>query len=200
MTNQTRQIISAYAVPPVPAKLAHFVFKTARFTEMSEWYANVLGAKAAFENEQLCFMTYDEEHHRIGIINVPKTTEKLSHTDAGLEHIAFTYSELGQLLYTYLRLREDGIEPFWTINHGPTISFYYYDPDHNKIELQYDVFSTSEDLDSFFKSGAYEENFIGIIFKPDEMITRYEAGMPIEELTKRPKLPADSSPWDMVRT
>ena len=30
---------------------------------------------------------------------------------------------------------------------------------------------------------------MGIIFDPEEMIRKYEAGVPFEELVKRPKLP-----------
>ena len=33
-------------------------------------------------------------------------------------------------------LKAEGIEPFWCINHGPTISMYFKDPDANRVELQ----------------------------------------------------------------
>jgi catechol-2,3-dioxygenase len=54
----------------------------------------------------------------------------------GLEHIAATYGSLGELLATYRRLATHRIEPYWSINHGPTISLYYKDPDGNRLELQ----------------------------------------------------------------
>lgn len=45
----------------------------------------------------------------------------------------------------------------------------------------------------------YRENFMGIIFDPEEMLVRYEAGDPIAQLVKRPSLPPGMTPWDMFR-
>lgn len=190
-------LASAYPDPIKPAKLAHVVIRSPRFAESCAWWSKVLDAKPSFENEQLSFMTYDSEHHRIGIINMPQLSDQ-DMTKAGAEHISFTYNELGELLATYRRLKRDDIEPFWTINHGPTVSMYYRDPDGTKVELQYDVFD-DEGTERFFASGAYEENFMGIVFDPESMIADYEAGRPLEEITARPKLPEGMTPWDMHR-
>jgi catechol 2,3-dioxygenase-like lactoylglutathione lyase family enzyme len=185
-------------VRPVPSKLAHIVLRTPRFDAMKEFYATILGAAPAFENDQVCFMTYDEEHHRIGLINWPQLND-CDETRAGMEHVAFTYADLPTLLNAYIYNKKRGIEPFWAINHGPTISLYYRDPDGNKIELQYDVFHRPEALEAFFASGAYEENFMGIIFDPEKMVADYQAGATIETLTRRGPLPDGMTPWDMVR-
>ena len=187
-----------YPKPVKPRKLAHVVIRTPRYAESVKWWATVLDASPSYENDQLSFMTYDDEHHRIGIINMPNLTEQ-SPATAGVEHIAFTFEELGELLATYKRLKGEGIVPFWTINHGPTISMYYRDPDRNKVELQYDVFKTKEGVDAFFASGAYEENFMGIIFDVDQTVADYEAGVLMETLVKRPPLPPGKNPWDMLR-
>ena len=98
---------------------------------------------------------------------------------------------------TYGRLATHGIEPYWSINHGPTISLYYKDPDGNRLELQYDVFQRAEDLDAFFASGAYADNFMGVRFVPEALIARFEAGEPIEQITARAPLAAGTTPWDM---
>ena len=195
---QVRDLERAYPGPVKPSKLAHVVIRTPRFRESCAWWSTVLDAKPSYENEQLSFMTYDDEHHRIGIINMPHLKEQ-DFGNAGPEHIAFTYSELGALLATYRRLKKQGIEPFWCINHGPTISMYFRDPDGTKVELQYDVFPDPAGVEAFFASGAYEENFMGIIFDPEEMIAQYEAGRPLEEITARPPLPEGMTPWDMHR-
>jgi len=191
-------LMKTYPAPVSPTKLAHVVIKTSRFEAAKAWYAKALNAHPAYENDQVCFMTYDDEHHRIGIINMPGLADQ-SPGVAGLEHLAFTFADLGQLLATYQRLKGESITPFWTINHGPTVSFYYKDPDGNKVELQYDVFPTVPEIDAFFASGAYDENFMGIIIDADELLARYEAGEPLESLTKRPPLPEGLGPWDMLR-
>ncbi len=147
----------------------------------------------------LCFLTYDDEHHRIGLISRPEV-ERASETSAGLEHIAFTFSSLERLLATFRRLKHAGITPYWSINHGPTVSIYYKDPDGNRVEMQYDVFEHTEHLEAFFGGGAYLENFIGIRFDPEEMIRRYESGEPLQSIISRPALPKGLLPWNMLVT
>jgi catechol 2,3-dioxygenase-like lactoylglutathione lyase family enzyme len=187
-----------YPRPVPPSKLSHVVIRTSRYQQSRAWYATVLSAAPAYENEQLCFMTYDDEHHRVGLINMPQLADGVPGAN-GIEHFAFTFDELGQLLATYRRLKAAGIEPFWTINHGPTISMYYRDPDGNKVELQYDVLRTPQEVNAFFGSGKYEENFMGIIFDADAMARDFEAGLPLGKLTERPALPQGMTPWDMHR-
>jgi len=185
--------------PPRPAKLSHIVVRTGDVARLKSWYLTLLTARVSFENESLCFMTYDDEHHRLGIVQLPGVSSAAAPPSTpGLEHVSFTYADLGQLLANYRRLKQLGIEPFWTINHGPTISMYYRDPDGNKVELQVDVFQTAEEVNAFLER-YYPENFMGIIFDPEEMIRKYEAGVPIAELYRRPKLPEGMTPWDMLR-
>jgi hypothetical protein len=75
---------------------------------------------------------------------------------------------------------------------------YYRDPDRNSVEFQYDVFATAEQANHFIEQN-YAENFMGIIFNPQEMIQKFEAGVSLDEILKRPKLPAGKTPWDMHR-
>ena len=199
MPDATRNLDASFPKPVKPIKLAHVVIRTPRFSESCAWWSKVLDAAPSYQNAQLNFMTYDDEHHRIGIINQPDLQAQDA-TKAGVEHVAFTYDSLGALLATYRRLKREGIEPFWTINHGPTISMYYRDPDGTKVELQHDVFPDPQAVEAFFASGAYDENFMGINFDPEAMILDYESGRPIEEIVKRPRLPSGMSPWEMLRT
>jgi catechol 2,3-dioxygenase-like lactoylglutathione lyase family enzyme len=184
---------------PSPAKLSHIVIRTGNLARVKSWYLTLLAAHVSFENDTVCFMTYDDEHHRVGMVQLPgMSAEAPAALFAGLEHVSFTYSDLGKLLANYRRLKGLGIEPFWTINHGPTISMYYRDPDGNKVELQVDVFATGGEVNDFLAE-QYPENFMGIIFDPEEMIRRFEDGVPIQELYRRPKLPPGMTPWDMHR-
>lgn len=181
-----------------PARLAHFVRKTSRFGEMVEWYRKVLEAEIVYSNEMLAFLTYDDEHHRVAIIAIPGLIDPPPNA-SGTDHIAFTYDSLDDLLHTYKRLKKAGIEPFWAINHGPTLSLYYKDPDGNSIETQIDTFATLEDIEEWFRGGSFQENPIGVIFDPDELVERYEAGAPFSELVERPPLPEGKTPFDMLR-
>ena len=168
-----------------PAKLAHVVFRSGRLAAMRDWYCNVLEAHVAFENDFIVFLTYDDEHHRVAIVDTG-ASEAPPPTASGVEHVAFTYAALDDLIGTYERLKGQGIEPYWSINHGPTTSCYYRDPDGNQVELQIDNFESIHALHDWFRSGAFAENPIGVEFDPDELVAKFRAGVPQEELVRRP--------------
>jgi catechol-2,3-dioxygenase len=168
-----------------PMKFAHIVYRTGRLPEMRDWYCTVLEAHVAFENDFIAFLTYDDEHHRVAIVNTGGTDQRSS-TAPGVEHVAFTYGSLGDLLDTYERLKGLGITPYWTINHGPTTSMYYRDPDGNQVELQVDNFDRVEALHAWFRSGAFADNPIGVEFDPLDLVAGYRAGVPTAELLRRP--------------
>ena len=181
-----------------PVQLAHIVRRTSRFDAMLAWYQTVLGADVVHSDGMLAFLTYDSEHHRIAIANIPGLEDQPPMA-AGTDHVAFTFADLGDLLYTYARLKGEGIEPYWCINHGPTTSMYYKDPDGNRVELQIDNYPTAEEANRWMRSGEFAANPIGVVFEPDALLARYRAGEPLETLTARPPLPEGTSPFDMLR-
>ena len=194
---QARVLDAENPGPIRPAKFAHVVLKTPNLKRARDWYLTLLQGRVGFENDMVCFVTYDDEHHRVGLLTIPGLVAPPPNA-YGLEHLAFTYGSLGTLLANYRRLKRLRVEPYWTINHGPTISMYYRDPDGNKVETQYDVFATADEATDFINK-YYGENFMGIIFEPEHMAQRYEAGEALESLVKRPPLPPGLTPWDMHR-
>lgn len=185
MQTSTRQNVDqASAVSP--AKLAHIVLRTSRYREMVTFYKQLLAATVTFENEVLTFLTYDDEHHRIAILNVPGLNP-LDPAAAGVHHIAFTYESLGKLISVYETMHRIGIDPVWCTNHGPTTSIYYQDPDGSQLELQVENFDTVEESTEFFHSLAFAENSIGVDFDPAELARRYHAGEPEQALKRRPE-------------
>ena len=166
-----------------PAKFAHAVLATNKLEAMINWYSTVLCAEVVMRTEMLAFLTYDDEHHRIALAAIPGLIDKPRHS-VGLDHLAYTYANIGDLVFTYERLKQAGILPVVTINHGPTTSLYYRDPDGNRVELQIDNFDTLEELHGFFKSDAMRNNPIGVPFDADQLARDYHAGVPEAELKK----------------
>jgi catechol-2,3-dioxygenase len=173
-----------------PVKFAHIVFRTTRKEEMVSWYRTVFEAEPALDNGLLTFLTFDDEHHRIAIVSMPGL-EPHRRDASGMEHCAFTYASLGDLLATFKRLRCAGILPYWCINHGPNLSFYYRDPDGNQVELQIDVFDSREDVEVWYADSDFAANPIGVKFDPDELIRRFDSGESIASLTRRPRIAPD---------
>ena len=168
----------------VPAKFSHFVLRSRCYEKSVAWWRRLLLADVAFANEMLTFMTYDDEHHRIAIANTPDLP-KPPQLGAGVDHVAFTYATLGELLFTYTRLKEEGVEPHWCINHGPTTSLYYRDPEGNRVELQIDNFATERELRSWFAGGAFATNPIGVEFDPAKLLAKYLEGVSESELVQQ---------------
>lgn len=167
-----------------PIKLAHVVFRTSRFAEMINWYKQVLNATPAFESDSIAFLAYDDEHHRIAFINVPGLTEQPA-GQAGVHHVAFTYENLQTLLDNHERLKAMGVEPIWPVNHGPTTSLYYADPDGNQLEFQVDNYDTVEEAGEFFFTDAFATNPIGVDVNPAELRDRLQAGEDQAALKRR---------------
>jgi len=182
-----------------PAKLAHMVLLTRDLPRIRDWYATVLQATVTIEDPMLCFISYDEEHHRIAFVGMPDLPPRAAGPQVGLHHIAFTYRSLDDLLRTYERLKRLGIEPYWPIHHGVTISMYYRDPDGNSVELQVDAFGSMEEAKAYMRSDSFRNNPIGVVYDPEELMRRHRAGEPFESLCRRPPLPPGKRPADMLR-
>ena len=59
--------LSPATQPISPAKFAHFVLRTGQLETMANWYQTVLAARVVFRDERLCFLSYDDEHHRLAL-------------------------------------------------------------------------------------------------------------------------------------
>ena len=168
-----------------PTRLAHVVLRTSKIDELIHWYQTVLCADIVFSDGSIAFLGYDEEHHRIAFIQVPGLQAQ-PHGICGVHHLAFTYASLKELIDTHERLQSVGIEPAWCVNHGPTTSMYYADPDGNQVELQVDNYDSVQEASKFFFSPAFATNPIGVDFDPAELARRFRAGEDEVSLKRRP--------------
>ena len=98
-----------------PSKLAHVVFQTNKFDHMKRFYVQFLGGKIIHENETLAFISYDDEHHRIALLNMPPGSKDKDPHAAGLMHVAFTFDTLKDLCTAYKQRKALGIEPGWCV-------------------------------------------------------------------------------------
>ena len=182
-----------------PVKFAHVVYSTRRFDEMINWYQRVFEAKVVYQNPVLAFLTYDDEHHRFAFANLsaldPASVEAGRRGEVGVNHVAYTYANVGDLLDTYARLKEAGITPYWPVHHGVTLSFYYKDPDGNRMEFQVDCCATVEEANAFMLSKAFAANPVGVEIDPDALLAQYRSGM-VETLLVQPAGPVAQIPLE----
>lgn len=166
---------AAATQPIVPVKMAHLVYRCANRQAMVDWYRQVFQARLVFQDEVLAFISFDDEHHRLAFFNMPELPAKTDHM-VGVHHVAYSYQTIAQVLATYERLKGEGILPSWTINHGPTTSLYYRDPEGNDIELQVDNFTDPADAAAVFESEIFRQNPIGVEFDADALVAQWRAG------------------------
>lgn len=67
-----------------PTRFAHVVLRTNQLGVMTKFYEKFLGAHVVSGNDMLKFLAYDEEHHRIAIVQTPQCQDKIINS-CGLE-------------------------------------------------------------------------------------------------------------------
>jgi catechol-2,3-dioxygenase len=165
-----------------PKKLSHIVLQTNRRREMIDWYCSVLGAEVLFEADRISFISYDDEHHRVAFLDPGPLAEREPNA-AGLNHVAFTFGGLDDLIDNYQRLKELGIHPHRCVNHGVTSSMYYHDPDHNQVELLVDNFATAVEGKNYMRQRSVSDKHpVGVAYDPEDFVARVRGGLRIEEL------------------
>ena len=172
-----------------PSKFAHIVFRTRQFKEMLAWYQLVFDARIQHQNPVLAFLTYDDEHHRFAIVDLEVLQggedQPAARHLSGIDHFAYTYASLSDLLANYELLKENGVLPYWCVHHGVTVSMYYADPDGNQIEFQVDAFASSEELVEFIRGPRFAANPIGVEYDPEDWLVRIRDGAPESEFLER---------------
>ena len=166
-------------------KFAHVVFQTSRPTQMRDWYCAVLDGHTVYQDDALCFVTYDDEHHRVALITPPVQLVRKTPTTASVHHVAYTFGHLDDLLERYELLLAKGVEPAVCIAHGVTTSMYYQDPDGNFVEMQIDNFDKPEDATAYMHGPEYGADSVGPAFDPAALLDARRGGVPIQELTDR---------------
>jgi catechol-2,3-dioxygenase len=177
-----------------PARFVHVVYRTRRFAEMIAWYETVFDARIQYQNPGLAFLTYDDEHHRFAFANLdvmnPQAAEGDQRGLVGVDHVAYTYASLTDLLENYAQLAERGVKPYWCVHHGITVSMYYADPDGNQMEFQVEACASAEEANAFMHGPRMATNPIGVEYDPDDWLARLRAGAPASAfLTRTADLP-----------
>ena len=165
-----------------PSRFVHVVYRTRQFEKMIEWYQAALDCKVRYQNPVLAFLSYDDEHHRIALVNPavvkPEADENDRRGTVGVDHVAYTYESVDELIENYAQLKEKSIVPYWCIHHGVTMSMYYADPDGNQMELQVDAFGSSDEANGYMQGPHFETNPIGVEYDPEEILSAIRSGTP----------------------
>src|SRR6185503_14165206 len=165
-------------------KFHHVNLKTTRLQELIDWYSTLVGAEVLFQYELGAWLSNDDANHRIALLSFPNFVDDPDkETRTGMHHTAFEYESFDDLNDSYLRLRAAGIIPDICLDHGMTFSYYYADPDGNRVELQVDNFGDwARSTDWMRTSEEFKANPIGQFVDPDKVASDRAEGVEFDEI------------------
>jgi len=94
----------------------------------------------------------------------------------GLHHIQLRFPDHEALFDAYRRLAPLDIVPAETDNHGIATSFYYRDPDHNRVELSALNFATLAAVREYTTTDRFRRKPEGEPIDVADLVRRREAG------------------------
>src|SRR6185437_8959257 len=183
----------------VAMRFGEVVLKTNQYEALKSWYSRVLDTKPMFESErkenlepgtmrQMCTIRPYSEFPFTETLAIFDFAELRSndHTVSGMDHFQMQFASIDHLFDRYEALAAQGIVPTRSANHGPSTSFYYRDPDGNRVELSVKNYATEAETLVFMQSEAFRRNPAGIDVDPAEYVGRYRKGVSLEELRRIP--------------
>jgi catechol 2,3-dioxygenase len=164
--------------------LHHVNLTTTRLKEMIDWYGAVTGMTVCHLAPVGAWLSNDSANHRLGLLAFPWVSDdKAKEAHTGLHHIALEFGSFQGLFANYARLRDIGVTPTLSLDHGLTTSMYYHDPDSNLVELQVDNFGDWGKSKHWMQtSPEFEANPIGVFFDPEPVNSTFLSGQSASDL------------------
>ena len=171
---------------PKPARFAHVTLQSYDLKRLKDWYCSVFGLEVLAENERAVIATYDEEHHRFALVQMAGKPPAGERPPSNLKHVAYAYDSLQDLFEQYRHMKHLGCMPVECVNHGPTLSFYYEDPDGNGVEFFVDRFDTMAQSKAFMASEPFQKNLFGYRVDPEALLAQHDSGASKEAVLHYP--------------
>ncbi len=176
-------------------KISETILKTGQLDEMKPWYITVLGVSPFFEHApppgtkpldlggqtrasdlRMCFFRLSLDFpyvQTIGIFEEPGTALTPTKGLPGLHHMQLTVGSHRELCDKYLELKDKGMKPHRSTDHGPMTSFYYRDPDGNNVEITSQNYPSLEAMVAFMASEEFKANPSGEEIDPKTFIAKH---------------------------
>ena len=141
------------------ARVSHVVLNVKDPEASAKWYSEVLGMEAMNYSPGIgmAFMSFGTLDHDIALIKAPDGVETGS---PGLSHTALCIDggeeELKEI---YQIIKNSGAEIDFLADHGLTKSFYFFDPDGNRLEVFYQHMHGDEAMNYMREAGAVLEPY-----------------------------------------
>ena len=105
-------------------------------------------------------------------------------TIEGLDHISYRINPIEKWFDFYLKAKERGLKPLWTVNHGWISGMYYRDPDNNLVEIFFEHFSSENEFKENI-SPDFEDEPIGTNMDVEILYEMYKSGESFKNLIQK---------------
>ena len=129
---------------PRISRVAHVILNVRDPHESARWYCDTLGMELMSFNPDfgVAFLSFGTQDHDIGLARVPDG-EPLG--SPGVSHVALALEgDEDDLRAMYARVVSAGGKIDFVADHGISKSFYFFDPDGNRLEVLYQVLPPEE--------------------------------------------------------
>jgi catechol 2,3-dioxygenase-like lactoylglutathione lyase family enzyme len=175
-------------------RLSEVVLRTTEYDRLCDFYSLVLAQPRSVEMtpppsedpdepSRICFLDFyfDPPYtQRIAIFECKDIGS--GPTSRGLHHFQLRTPTIDALLDLYSTLKSSGHLPIEASNHGPGTSFYYRDPDGNKVELSSLNFSSQQEMRTFMATDEFKSNPNGFPLDPERLLAGARAGRDLGEM------------------
>lgn len=140
-------------------RVSHVVLNVRDPQSSAKWYSEALGMEIMNYSPQveMAFLSFGTLDHDIALIKAP---EGVATGSPGMSHTAMAI-EGGpeELKEIYSRVKASGAQIEMTANHGVSKSFYFFDPDGNRLEVFYQSLRGEEAMAFMRNVGAMLEPY-----------------------------------------
>ena len=176
-------------------RISEIILKTKNFTALKDWWEVFVGFPPFFLVDDsggwsgtrgIAFFRLHVEFPFTQVVGIFEIDDAggAPQPGPGMHHCQLRHASFDDCVTRYERLKQCGIEPVESWNHGPSTSFYYRDLDQNMVEISGSNYETEADYLAYFSTEAYQKNFAGIEIDPVEFVARYRGGKALSELVK----------------
>ena len=134
-------------------KVGHVVLSVSDTQASAKWYADVLGMELMNYTPglEMAFLSFGTRDHDIALVK----TEGVELGSTGLSHTALAL-EGGEedLKEMYQKIKASGAKIDFLADHGLTKSFYFFDPDGNRLEIFFQAMHGDEAMNFMREAGA----------------------------------------------